>query len=128
MTHIDISDQVDHHIIIAAGTEEVYQGHPTTLLMPDGRTMFCVWCVGHGGPCGPMAHSDDAGLTWTRIDEQMPAGFTRHENCPSIYRLVDPAGVKELFVDDIGKLILAVIIILNVVGFIWVKKIVSIDV
>ena len=42
--------------------EEVYQGHPTTLLMPDGKTIFCVWTYDHGGRCGPMARSDDGGL------------------------------------------------------------------
>ena len=26
--------------VVARGTPERYQGHPTTLLMPDGRTVF----------------------------------------------------------------------------------------
>ena len=98
MTNIDISDETDRHVIIAAGTKDVYQGHPTTLLMPDGRTMFCVWTYNHGGPCGPAARSDDAGLTWTRIDDLMPPGFRKHENCPSIYRLIDSAGVARIWV------------------------------
>jgi len=34
---VDISQQTQRHVIVAAGTEQVYQGHPTTLLMPDGR-------------------------------------------------------------------------------------------
>ena len=78
LTHIDISGETDRHVIIAAGTKDIYQGHPTTLLLPDGRTMFCVWTYKHGGPCGPMARSDDRGLTWTRIDELMPPGFGEH--------------------------------------------------
>lgn len=45
-----------------------------------------------------------------------------------LYLLVDPNGVKDLFVDDIGKLILTGIVVLNVAGFLWIKKIVSIDV
>ncbi len=98
LTHIDISGETDRHVIIAAGTKDIYQGHPTTLLLPDGRTMFCVWTYKHGGPCGPMARSDDRGLTWTRIDELMPPGFGEHENCPSIYRLIDPAGVARIWV------------------------------
>ena len=51
---VDISQQTQRHVIVAAGTEQVYQGHPTTLLMPDGKTMFCVWSLGHGGPAGPQ--------------------------------------------------------------------------
>jgi hypothetical protein len=95
---VDISGQTPRQVIIAAGTEETYQGHPTTLLMPDGKTIFAVWCIKHGGAAGPMARSDDGGLTWTRLDAQMPAGFTTHQNCPSIYRLVDPAGHERLWV------------------------------
>lgn len=38
---IDISEETNRHIIIAAGTEEIYQGHVDTVLMQDGKTMFC---------------------------------------------------------------------------------------
>ena len=95
---VDISGQTRRHVIVAAGTERVYQGHPTTLLMPDGKTIFCVWSRGHGGPAGPMARSDDAGRTWKRLDNELPPGFKRHGNCPSIYRMVDPAGKERLWV------------------------------
>jgi hypothetical protein len=95
---IDISRQQRRHVVIAAGTKEIYQGHPTTLLMPDNKTMFCVWCIEHGGAAGPMARSDDAGRTWTRMDDALPPGFSKHRNCPSIYRIVDPSGKERLWV------------------------------
>lgn len=95
---IDVSRESWRHVVIARGTETVYQGHPTTLLMPDGQTMFCVWTYGHGGGCGPMARSHDGGLTWHRLDERLPEGFSRHRNCPSLYRLVDPDGRERLWV------------------------------
>jgi len=95
---VDMSVDTDRQVIIAEGTEEVYQGHPTTLLMPDGKTMFAVWSINHGGPAGPMARSDDGGLTWERLDDQLPEGFRKHRNCPSIYRMVDPAGKERLWV------------------------------
>ena len=60
---VDISSESNRHVIIAEGTEEVFQGHPTTLLMPDGKTVFCVWNYNHGGHCGPMARSDNGGRT-----------------------------------------------------------------
>ncbi|MCY2952983.1 MAG: sialidase family protein [Planctomycetota bacterium] len=95
---VDISRLTQRHVIVAAGTEKVYQGHPTTLLMPDGKTMFCVWSLGHGGPAGSMARSDDTGLTWKRLDDALPPGFKKHRNCPSIYRMVDSQGKERLWV------------------------------
>lgn len=101
--HIDLSDQTDHHIIIARGTVSVYQGHPTTLLLPDRKTLFCVWNINHGGYAGPMARSDDGGLTWTRLDQQLPEGFSKHHNCPSIYRIVDKQDHARLWVFSAWK-------------------------
>ena len=94
----DLSTQKERQVVIGAGTDSLYQGHPTTLLMPDNRTIFAVWCINHGGAAGPMARSDDAGLTWKRLDAQLPKGFATHQNCPSIYRIVDPAGKARLWV------------------------------
>lgn len=100
---LDLSGEKERHVVIAAGTEEVYQGHPYQLLMPDRKTLFVVWCINHGGPAGPMARSDDGGLTWTRLDERMPPGYSTHQNCPSIYRLVDPQGKARIWVWSAAK-------------------------
>ncbi|QNN23985.1 exo-alpha-sialidase [Planctomycetales bacterium ZRK34] len=94
---IDLSQETDRHVIVAAGTESVYQGHPTTVLLPDGKTMFAVWTHGHGGPCGPMKKSTDGGKTWSD-PLPTPDSWTRVRNCPTIYRLVDPEGKARLFV------------------------------
>jgi len=94
----DLSEEAGRHVVIAAGTPEIYQGHPTTLLLPDGKTVFCVWCVDHGGAAGPMARSDDGGKTWIRMDDLLPEGFRTHQNCPSIYRLVDRNGRERIWV------------------------------
>lgn len=95
---VDLSGETERQVVIAEGTAEVYQGHPTTVLMPDGKTIFAVWCINHGGKAGPMARSRDGGRTWTRLDDRLPPGFKKHENCPSIYRLVDPEGKERLWV------------------------------
>jgi len=95
---VDITGETRRHVILAAGTVSTYQGHPTTVLLPDGKTIFAVWGLNHGGPNGPMARSDDGGLTWTRLDERLPAGYAKTGNCPSIYRMVDPAGRERLWV------------------------------
>tara|TARA_Y100000588_G_scaffold320966_2_gene351872 strand:+ start:9510 stop:10556 length:1047 start_codon:yes stop_codon:yes gene_type:complete len=93
---VEISEETGRHVLIAEGTEEVYQGHPTTVLMPDGRTMFCTWCINHGGHCGPLARSDDGGLSWERV--KTPDNWRSVYNCPSIYLLEDPDGVRRLHV------------------------------
>ncbi len=100
---VDVSGQTDRQTVIAAGTPQVYQGHPTTLLMPDQKTIFAVWCVNHGGSAGPMARSEDGGKTWQRVDQKLPAGYKTHQNCPSIYRMVDPAGKARLWVFSAAK-------------------------
>jgi hypothetical protein len=95
---VDLSGDQARQVVVAAGTDTVYQGHPTTVLLPDGRTILAVWCINHGGSAGPMARSEDGGRTWTRLDDRLPPGFATHQNCPSIYRLVDPAGRARLWV------------------------------
>ncbi|HNX35710.1 MAG TPA: exo-alpha-sialidase [Kiritimatiellia bacterium] len=94
----DISGRRRWQTVIAAGTTNIYQGHPTTALLPDGRTLFAVWTLEHGGACGPAARSDDGGKTWTRIDDRFPACYTTHRNCPAIYRIVAPDGRARLMI------------------------------
>ncbi len=100
---VDISGDKARHTVIAEGTKDLYQGHPTTLLMPGGKTIFAVWCINHGGSAGPMAKSSDGGKTWERLDDQLPEGFKTHQNCPSIYRLTDTQGKSRLWVWSAAK-------------------------
>ncbi|EMI52651.1 prabable sialidase [Rhodopirellula sallentina SM41] len=95
---IDLSGETARHTVIAPGTPQTYQGHPTTLRIPGTDTIFCVWCINHGGAAGPMAKSDDGGKTWMRLDDRLPPNFATHQNCPSIYRLTDPQGVSRMWV------------------------------
>lgn len=97
MPLVDLSGETNRHVIVAAGTEKVYQGHPTTAMTADGR-IIAVWCTPHGGWCGPAAESSDGGKSWTRIDDRFPASFKRHVNCPSIYRIVGPDGKARIWV------------------------------
>ncbi|MHB8899572.1 MAG: sialidase family protein [Thermoguttaceae bacterium] len=94
---IDLSQEGERQVVVAAGTDTVYQGHPTTVLLPDGKTMFAVWTLGHGGKCGPMKRSDDGGRTWSDLLE-VPKSWQTVSNCPAIYRLADPTGKARLVV------------------------------
>jgi hypothetical protein len=94
---VDLSGDVSRQVVIAQGTAEIYQGHPTTVLLPDGKTMFCVWTINHGGPCGPLKRSDDGGRTWSDL-LPVPENWKTTRNCPTIWRLTDPKGAARLFV------------------------------
>ncbi|HUT25069.1 MAG TPA: sialidase family protein [Sumerlaeia bacterium] len=99
---IDLSQETKRQVVVARGTKDVYQGHPTTVLMGDGQTMYAVWTYDHGGPCGPMKKSADGGLTWSEL-LPVPDDWKTIRNCPAIYRLTDPKGKERLLVFAAGS-------------------------
>ena len=100
LRYVDLADDGSRQIVIARGSPlpGEYHAHPTTVMLTDNKTIFCVWNIGHGGRAGPMARSDDAGLTWTRLDDALPPNYVNFKNCPSIYRITDPQGKERLWV------------------------------
>jgi hypothetical protein len=66
-------------------------------LLPDGKTMFTAWSVGHARLVGPLALSSDGGRSWTDPLE-VPASWYDSSNTPAIHRLVDPQGVARLII------------------------------
>ena len=95
---IDISSDTARHTIVAEGTPDLYQGHPTTVLTRTGK-LICVWTIGHGGPCGPAAESTDEGRTWTRIDERFPSAYAATcRNCPTLQKMALPDGRERILV------------------------------
>jgi hypothetical protein len=99
LTHVDLSADTHRQVIIARGTREAenYHAHPTTAMLADGKTIFCVWNIGHGGRAGPMARSDDGGLTWNRVDDLMPPNYVNFKG-GIIYRITDSHGKDRLWV------------------------------
>lgn len=71
-----------------------YDAHPTTVMLPDEKTIFCFWDLAHGGPLGPAAKSTDAGRTWTRIDDQIPEQLKKLHDAPVAFRFIDPKSGK----------------------------------
>lgn len=66
-----------------------YLGHPTTLLLPDGKTMLCVHPQGHGRGPITLQRSEDAGLTWSE-PLPVPESWATSKETPTIHRLIDP--------------------------------------
>jgi hypothetical protein len=74
-----------------------YLGHPTTVLLEDGKTMIAVYPKGHGRGPITMKRSGDGGLTWSgRLP--VPENWATSLETPTIHRVVGPDGEKRLIV------------------------------
>ncbi len=91
---IDLADQ-SHRQVIVDREPGQYLGHPTTVLLEDGKTMICVYPKGHGRGAVVMKRSDDAGLTWSeRLP--VPENWATSKETPTIHRVIDAEGTKRL--------------------------------
>ena len=91
---IDLADQTHRQVIVDKEPGQ-YLGHPTTVLLEDNQTMIAVYPKGHGRGAIVMKRSEDAGLTWSdRLP--VPESWATSLEVPTIYRVIDPQGVKRL--------------------------------
>ena len=75
--------------------EGQYLGHPTTVLLEDGKTIVAVYPKGHGRGAIVLKRSTDGGLTWSdRLPT--PENWATSKETPTIHRVVDPQGKKRL--------------------------------
>lgn len=72
-----------------------YLGHPTTTLLPDGRTMIAVYPKGHGGGAIVMKWSEDGGRTWSGR-RPVPESWASSREVPTIFRVTRPEGGERL--------------------------------
>jgi len=91
---VDLNDEPDRQVVVDREPGQ-YLGHPTTVLLEDGRTMVCVYPKGHGRGAVVLKRSEDGGLTWS---ERMPTpeNWESSLEVPTIYRVVDRQGVRRL--------------------------------
>jgi hypothetical protein len=91
---IDLAGE-SHRQVVVDREPGQYLGHPTTVLLEDGRTMVIVYPKGHGRGAIVMKRSGDGGRSWSgRLP--VPENWATSLETPTIHRLVDPAGVKRL--------------------------------
>lgn len=84
--------------VVVDREEGQYLGHPTTVLLEDGRTILCVYPKGHGRGAICYKRSTDGGLTWS---ERLPTPMSWETSLetPTIHRTLDPrTGKKRLIV------------------------------
>jgi len=91
---LDLNEQT-HRQVVVDREEGQYLGHPTTVLLEDGKTIITVYPKGHGRGAIVMKRSTDAGLTWS---ERLPTpeNWATSVEVPTIHRVIDPAGKKRL--------------------------------
>jgi hypothetical protein len=93
---IDLSAETHRQVMVDREPGQ-YLGHPTTVLLEDGRTILCVYPKGHGKGAIVLKRSSDGGLTWSdRLP--VPASWATSKETPTIHRVIDAAGKRRLIV------------------------------
>jgi hypothetical protein len=91
---IDLANDKNRQVIVDREAGQ-YLGHPTTVLLEDGRTMLCVYPKGHGKGPIVLKRSTDAGRTWSnRLP--VPSNWATSLETPTIHRTIDNKGRKRL--------------------------------
>ena len=91
---LDVSGHAGRQVVVDREKGQ-YLGHVTTVLLEDGKTLLAVYPKGHGRGAIVRKRSTDGGLTWSgRLPT--PKSWATSLEVPTLYRTVDPKGVRRL--------------------------------
>jgi hypothetical protein len=91
---LDLAGQKRRQVVVDR-EEGQYLGHPTTVLLEDGKTIVIVYPKGHGRGAVVLKRSTDGGLTWSdRLPT--PENWATSQETPTIHRVIDPGGKRRL--------------------------------
>ncbi|MEL6941277.1 MAG: sialidase family protein, partial [Bacteroidota bacterium] len=91
---VDLDDDATRQVIVDQEVNQ-YLGHPTTVLLKDGKNMFCVYPKGHGRGAIVMKKSEDGGLTWSKR-LKTPNSWSSSLEVPTIFSVEDASGKERL--------------------------------
>ncbi len=91
---VDLGNDQGHFVVVDREAGQ-YLGHPTTVLLEDGKTIVTVYPRGHGKGAIVLKKSRDGGQTWS---DRMPTpeNWSTSKETPTIHRVVDASGKKRL--------------------------------
>lgn len=91
---IDLDRETSRQIIVDKENGQ-YLGHPSTVILEDGKTILIVYPKGHGRGQIVYKKSNDGGLTWSnRLPT--PDNWKTSLEVPTIFRTIDHRGKKHL--------------------------------
>ena len=91
---IDLAAETHRQVVVDREAGQ-YLGHPSTLLLPDNKTILIAYPKGHGKGAIVYKKSFDGGLTWTDRLET-PENWATSMEVPTLFRLIDPQGVPRI--------------------------------
>ncbi|MDH3591341.1 MAG: glycoside hydrolase [Planctomycetota bacterium] len=82
---VDLSAETHRQVIVDREPGQ-YLGHPTTVLLSDGKTILIVYPKGHGRGAIVMKRSLDGGRTWSKR-LPTPASWATSKEVPTVYAI-----------------------------------------
>ena len=91
---VDLAQETHRQVVIDREPGQ-YLGHPSTLLLPDNKTILIAYPKGHGRGAIVYKKSLDGGLTWS---ERLatPANWAESKEVPTLFRLIAPDGTPRI--------------------------------
>ncbi len=91
---VDLAGEAHRQVVVDREPGQ-YLGHPSTVLLEDGKTLVAVYPKGHGRGAIVMKRSGDGGRTWSDRCP-VPGNWSTSLETPTIHRVVGPDGTKRL--------------------------------
>lgn len=91
---VDLAEETERQVVVDREPGQ-YLGHPTSVLLEDGKTILIVYPKGHARGALVLKRSTDAGLTWSeRLP--VPENWATSKEIPTLYPTVDAQGRRRL--------------------------------